>query len=80
MIAKLSVPPEGKEPLAFNTFFAQSYLTQFRLIFWKFWMSYWRNPTYNGTRFIFAFGLGFLLGTILWDVGHNKYDPPPPSS
>lgn len=75
MIAKLSVAPEGKEPLAFKTVFAQSYLTQFRLILWKFWMSYWRNPTYNGTRFVFAVGLALLIGTILWKVGHKKYDP-----
>lgn len=72
LIAKLSVPPEDKPALAFDSFFPRNYLDQFKLIFWKFWMSYWRNPTYNGTRFIFAGGLAILIGTILWDVGSQK--------
>ena len=72
LIEELSVPPEGKEPLRFATRFPQSYGTQFQLIFWKFWMSYWRNPQYNATRFLFAGILAFLIGTILWKVGHSK--------
>ena len=72
LIEKLSVPPEGQEPLHFKKAYPQGYLVQFRLIFWKFWMSYWRNPSYNGTRFIFAAGLALLIGTILWKVGHKK--------
>lgn len=83
LIAKLSVPPEGHEALHFEHAYPQSSYTQFKLILWKFWMSYWRNPTYNGTRFIFALGLSLLIGTILWDVGSSKCAanlPCPPSS
>ena len=72
LIEKLSVPLEGQEPLHFNTKFPQHCGTQFRMIFWKFWMSYWRNPQYNATRFLFAAVLAFLLGSILWKVGHKK--------
>ena len=72
LIEKLSVPPEGQEPLHFTTKFPQNYGTQFKMIFWKFWMSYWRNPQYNATRFLFAGVLAFIIGTILWKVGHRK--------
>jgi len=72
LIEKLSVPPEGQEPLHFTTKFPQNYATQFKMIFWKFWMSYWRNPQYNATRFLFAGVLAFIIGTILWKVGHRK--------
>ena len=72
LLERLAVPTEGHEPLQFETKFAQNYSVQFKLIFWKFWMSYWRNPQYNATRFLFAGVLAFLLGSILWKVGHKK--------
>jgi hypothetical protein len=42
------------------------------MIFWKFWISYWRNSAYNGTRFIFAAIMGVLMGSILYKVNHHK--------
>ena len=36
-------------------------------------MSYWRNPAYNATRFVFATVVALLVGTILWDVGAGQY-------
>lgn len=42
------------------------------MIFWKFWISYWRNAAYNGTRFIFAAIMGLLVGSILYKVNHHK--------
>ena len=69
------MPPERLAPLCFVTKFPQSYATQFRMVFWKFWMSYWRNPQYNATRFVFAGVLAFLVGSILWKVGHTKCAP-----
>ena len=66
------MPPEGQKPLHFATKFPQTYVTQFQMIFWKFWMSYWRNPQYNATRFLFAGVLAFLVGSILWKVGDTR--------
>ncbi len=32
---------------------------------------YWRNPSYNGVRYMFCTILGLLLGSIFWDLGSN---------
>lgn len=72
LIEELSVPPEGSAPLHFATKYPQPYIAQFRMIFWKFWRSYWQDPAYNGTRFVFATVLALLVGSILWNVGGNK--------
>lgn len=72
MIQQLSIPKEGQAPLSFKDKYPQPYLVQFRMIFWKFWISYWRNVAYNGTRFIFACVMGLLVGSILYKVAHHK--------
>lgn len=72
LIQELSIPKEGNQPLSFNNKYPQGYLTQFRMIFWKFWVSYWRNSAYNGTRFIFATVMGVLMGSILYKVNQHK--------
>lgn len=72
LIQELSIPKEGVQPLSFQNKYPQNYLTQFRMIFWKFWISYWRNSAYNGTRFIFAAIMGVLMGSILYKVNHHK--------
>ena len=72
LIQELSIPKADSKPLEFQNKYPQPYLTQFRMIFWKFWVSYWRNVPYNGTRFIFAAVMGLLMGSILYKVNHNK--------
>ncbi|KAK9916362.1 hypothetical protein WJX75_001804 [Coccomyxa subellipsoidea] len=72
LIEELSIPPPGHEPLHFETKYAQNALSQFRLIFWKFWQSYLRDVPYNGTRFVFAGVLAVLFGLILLNVNHKK--------
>ena len=72
LIQELSIPKEGVQPLSFQHKYPQSYFMQFRMIFWKFWISYWRNASYNGTRFIFAAVMGILVGSVLYKVNHNK--------
>ncbi|BDA40539.1 Pleiotropic drug resistance protein 1 [Coccomyxa sp. Obi] len=72
LIEELSIPPPGSQPLHFETKYAQNALSQFRLIFWKFWQSYLRDVPYNGTRFIFATVLAVLFGLILLNVNHKK--------
>lgn len=41
LIKKLQVPAEGSQPLQFSSKYPQGYLTQFYMVFWKFWQSYW---------------------------------------
>eukprot|EP00891_Asterochloris_glomerata_P005114 jgi/Astpho2/5114/Aster-06326 len=72
LIKKLQVPAEGSQPLQFSSKYPQGYLTQFYMVFWKFWQSYWRNPAYNSTRFLFGAVLGLLMGAILWKVNHKR--------
>ena len=49
-IARLEVPPEGSQPLHFDSQFAQSQLTQYLQLVKRNFTSYARNPAYNGTR------------------------------
>ncbi len=76
LIAELSEPPPGAQPLEFRTRYPQPATRQFALIFWKFWQSYWRNVPYNGTRFVFAGVLALLFGSILWGVGQERRAAP----
>ena len=73
LIEKLGIPEEGKTPLAFTTRFPQSYWAQFRLITHRNFVSYYRNSSYNCTRFIFGLILGFLFGSSLWNIGTKRY-------
>lgn len=72
LIERLNVPAKDAEPLKFTQRYPQSMPTQFKMVLWKFNQSYWRNPAYNATRFIFACVMGLLMGSILWMVGNNK--------
>jgi len=76
LIEKLGIPEEGKTPLRFTTRFPQSYLAQYKLITHRNFVSYYRNSSYNCTRFIFGLILGFLFGSTLWNIGTKRYPPP----
>jgi len=49
-IARLEVPLEGSQPLHFQSRFAQSEWVQFFELSKRNFISYARNPSYNGTR------------------------------
>lgn len=36
---------------------------------------YWRNPAYNGVRYVFCVVLALLLGSIYWDMGMKRHTP-----
>ena len=75
LIEKLSVPEEGKSPLQFAARFPQSHLAQYRIITHRNFISYWRNTSYNCTRFAFGILLGILFGSALWDIGQKRSPP-----
>lgn len=72
LIAKLSVPEEGRTQLQFASHYPQSYLAQYRLLMERNFSSYYRNSSYNCTRFIFGLILGLLFGSALWDIGQKR--------
>ena len=72
-IAKLSMPEEGKLPLCFDTRYPQSYAAQYKLLLKRNFVSYYRNSSYNCTRFSFGLILGLLFGSALWNIGQKRY-------
>ena len=48
-IAELSSPPEGSQPLHFDTVYARSKLTQFRVCLWRNNITWWRSPAVRMT-------------------------------
>ncbi len=72
-IEALSAVPEGAEDLHFDHKYPQGQWAQFALLLERNFTSYWRDPAYNGTRFIFALVMALLFGTILWQIGDDRY-------
>ena len=60
-IAELSTAPEGSQPLHFDTVYARSKLTQFRVCLWRNNITWWRSPQYNFTRMLFTTLIGALV-------------------
>lgn len=71
-IHDLSQVPEGSKDLHFPTLYPQPLWNQFRLLLWRNFVAYWRDPAYNGTRFVFSLVMALLFGTILWQIGDER--------
>lgn len=71
-IERLEVAPQGSQPLHFTSQFAQSQWVQFYELLRRNFISYARNSSYNGTRFIFGAVLALLFGSILWQIGQKR--------
>ncbi|TVU35261.1 hypothetical protein EJB05_17140, partial [Eragrostis curvula] len=71
LVQELSKPPPGSTDIYFATQYSQSTFDQFRLCFWKQWLTYWRSPDYNLVRVFFALFTAVLLGAIFWRVGNK---------
>uniref|UniRef100_A0A0E0JZB8 ABC transporter domain-containing protein n=1 Tax=Oryza punctata TaxID=4537 RepID=A0A0E0JZB8_ORYPU len=63
MRTELSIPPPGFQDLLFATKYSQSFYTQCVVNFWKQYQSYWKNPPYNGIRYLITFLNGLFFGT-----------------
>ena len=48
-------------------------ISQVKICFNKFWITYWRTPEYNGTRFSFTVGVALLFGAIFWKLGGKMW-------
>lgn len=51
-----------REEVVFKELYASSLLTQQRELFKKWWLTYWRSPNYNYTRFVILLILALLWG------------------
>ncbi|KAF7803822.1 pleiotropic drug resistance protein 3-like [Senna tora] len=68
---QLSTPPADSKDLSFPTLFSQGGWAQFKSCLWKQHLSYWRNPSYNLLRLLYAFVSSLLLGVLFWNKGQK---------
>ncbi|KAF7818011.1 pleiotropic drug resistance protein 3-like [Senna tora] len=68
---QLSTPPADSKDLSFPTQFSQGGWAQFKSCLWKQHLSYWRNPSYNLLRLLYAFVSSLLLGVLFWNKGQK---------
>ncbi|KAI4335068.1 hypothetical protein L6164_013749 [Bauhinia variegata] len=71
LVAQLSEPLPCTRDLKFSTRFPQNSFVQFMACLWKHHLSYWRNPGYNVTRFVFMTVGSLLFGAVLWQKGKD---------
>ncbi|KAK3018922.1 hypothetical protein RJ639_003519 [Escallonia herrerae] len=72
LVKELSTPPPGAKDLYFPTEYSQSTWGQFKSCIWKQWLSYWRSPDYNLSRYFFTLACALLVGTVFWKVGTKR--------
>ncbi|KAI3814151.1 hypothetical protein L1987_18898 [Smallanthus sonchifolius] len=71
LITELSAPPSGSKDLIFRTKYAQPFIIQCKACLWKQHWSYWRNPQYNGIRFITTIVIAGLFAAIFFKKGEK---------
>ncbi|KAI3912461.1 hypothetical protein MKW92_019912 [Papaver armeniacum] len=71
LIEELSTQSPGSQDIYFPSKYSQSFTVQFIACFWKQHLSYWRNPQYNGIRFIVTILTGLMFGVIFWNKGEQ---------
>ncbi|RLN90863.1 hypothetical protein BBJ28_00023517 [Nothophytophthora sp. Chile5] len=66
-------PSEHLEPLNYSNKRAASNATQLRFLLRRFFVLYWRTPTYNLTRFAVSLLLGFVFGIVYLNAEYTTY-------
>lgn len=75
-IAELSSPPEGSQPLHFDTAYARSKLAQFRVCLWRNNITWWRSPAVRMTWFQIGFSIALVrLLRMVYSRGHHCNTP-----
>ncbi|XP_058737880.1 pleiotropic drug resistance protein 1-like isoform X1 [Vicia villosa] len=69
LIAELSVPAPDSEDLLFPSKYSRPLFTQCKACLWKQHWSYWRNPRYNGLRFLFTVAASIFFGCMFYGIG-----------
>ncbi|XP_021858041.2 pleiotropic drug resistance protein 3 isoform X4 [Spinacia oleracea] len=70
IVQKLSIPSTGSKD-HFRSCFSLSGWEQYKSCLWKQQLSYWRSPSYNLTRLMFAFMSSLIFGLLFWQQGKN---------
>ncbi|XP_021858036.2 pleiotropic drug resistance protein 3 isoform X1 [Spinacia oleracea] len=73
IVQKLSIPSTGSKD-HFRSCFSLSGWEQYKSCLWKQQLSYWRSPSYNLTRLMFAFMSSLIFGLLFWQQGKNIND------
>ncbi|XP_048499276.1 pleiotropic drug resistance protein 3-like isoform X2 [Beta vulgaris subsp. vulgaris] len=73
-VQQLSIPSVGSRDLHFRSRFSLSGWGQYKSCLWKQQLSYWRSPSYNLTRLMFAFVSSLIFGLLFWQQGRNIKD------
>ncbi|KAF2609140.1 hypothetical protein F2Q68_00044859 [Brassica cretica] len=71
LVKQLSQPDSGSSDLQFKRTYAQSWYGQFKSIWWKMNLSYWRNPSYNLMRLIHTLISSLIFGALFWKQGQK---------
>ncbi|KAB1202050.1 Pleiotropic drug resistance protein 3 [Morella rubra] len=69
LVRQLSSPIPGSKDLHFPTRFSRNGLGQVKSCLWKQHLAYWRNPSYNLTRVLFATVSALICGALYWNHG-----------
>ncbi|KAJ4803787.1 ABC transporter G family member 45 [Rhynchospora pubera] len=69
LIEELDRPKPGYEDLHFPKGYWQGFRSQCLACLWKQHCTYWKNPDHNVVRFVNAFAMSLLLGTVFWQIG-----------
>ncbi|XP_022959810.1 pleiotropic drug resistance protein 1-like isoform X1 [Cucurbita moschata] len=72
IIKELSEPPPASNDIHFQTKYSQPFSKQYLACLWKQHLSYWRNPSYIATKFLFTLGASLILGTMFWNLGSKR--------
>lgn len=72
LIEECKQPPEGSQPIHFDSQFAVGYMRQFQLLLKRNGDEYWRMPEYNTVRILFTIVFGLTLGSIYWRIGKQR--------
>ncbi|XP_022154870.1 pleiotropic drug resistance protein 1-like [Momordica charantia] len=72
LIKELSEPPPASSDIHFKTKYSQPSFNQYLACLWKQHLSYWRNPSYVATKFLFTLGASLILGTMFWNLGSKR--------
>lgn len=71
LVQQLSTPSPGSKDLHFDSRFSRSVWDQYQACLWKQHLSYWRSPSYNLLRLIFATLSSLIFGLLFWKQGKS---------
>ncbi|KAL0029477.1 hypothetical protein WJX77_010449 [Trebouxia sp. C0004] len=69
IIEEVSKPDPEVPALHFDNKYPCTAQRQYLVCLKKFYITFWRTPAYNATRFSFTIGIALLFGTMFWKLG-----------